>query len=738
LKKRESILILFLSLINVYSFYAQNFHGGSSDGHAFAIYTETQSIFAGGDSDGFSVSNYTETQSVFTGGDSDGFSVSNYTETQSIFTGGDSDGFSVSNYTETQSIFAGGDSDGFSVSNYTETQNIFAGGDSDGFSVSNYTEIQSIFAGGDSDGFSVSNYNETQSIFAGGDSDGFSVSNYNETQSIFAGGDSDGFSMGLFDENPNCSDTVTIFGSSGWTNGIPNNTTQIVINDNYQVNQEGNIDACSCVVKNGKTLKISPNSYVKLEHNLVNNGIVEVQHQGSFVQVNNDATVTGSGTFTTRLQTTQLVDPSRFTYFSSPVQNQDLMVFSSWARMNRLWRFDETIQDWYLVNNTDIMIPAVGYAIQGDIDTGQYPFIGYADFDGAFNNGIYSYPLTYNPGGNDDDNALVGNPYPSAIDAAMLLNNNASANAFYFWTHNSVILADGSAYAGDDYAVWNSSGGIASGSGSPAPTGFIASGQGFFVDATASGNLVFNNAMRVTGNNTDFRRSININRDRIWLNLSNYDGYFNQILINFSENGTEYLDNKLDAVRFNSGNPISFYSNGLDNEPFVIQAVPNLSDDNIIPLGYEVNSTIISNLNISIDHLEFQNDTNVYLKDNSLNIIHDLNQSDYQFTVEQGQFNNRFELIFQRNTLNTNEFQKQTEYLIISNSPNDNIVVKTKNNTIINEIRAFDILGKLIWKSKHNQASNKIYTPNIKQGTILFFKVKLNNDIILTNKFIKL
>lgn len=524
----------------------------------------------------------------------------------------------------------------------------------------------------------------------------------------------------------------SIWYDSYW-NYPPEVTRNAIIRHNYDTNVYGTIIAKSLMVEVNKILFIKPNTFVKTINNLINEGTIIVTHQGSFVQENNNATVTGTGTFITKVETTPLLDQHRFTYFSSPVQNQDLNVFNGFANMNKLWRFDESVQDWYIVNPNDTMIPAVGYAIQGAPDVGQYPQIGFVSFNGAFNNGIYSYPLTFNVGGIDDDNNLIGNPYPSAIDANMLLNNNVDANAFYFWTHNSALLANG--YAGDDYAIWNSSGGIASGSGSPAPSGFIASGQGFFVDAVSEGNIVFDNTMRVTDNNTDFRTSEN---DKIWLNLTTNDELFSQILLNFSEDATSDFDAKLDAKRFNTTNPITFYSNGLNQERFAIQALPNLTNQTIIPLGFEVTNESISNLKISIDHLENLVDVNIYLKDNLLNLMHNIKSSDYEFAiVEADMFNNRFELVFNQNALNTQDDLLNTENIIIYNHSENKIKVKTKNNTLISEFKAFDVLGKLIIDLKPNKSSFIINT-NINQGTVLFIKTKLENNQILNCKFIKI
>jgi hypothetical protein len=80
------------------------------------------------------------------------------------------------------------------------------------------------------------------------------------------------------------------------------------------------------------------------------------------------------------------------------------------------------------------------------------------------------------PIGSEDTSNLIGNPYPSAIDANMFLAANSTRldGTIYFWTHASAIqLASeisnpGSgtyAYTANDYASYNSSGGSANSGG---------------------------------------------------------------------------------------------------------------------------------------------------------------------------------------------------------------------------------------------------------------------------------
>ncbi len=708
-------IITYISLLYVFTAFSQSYTGGIGDGFGMVAYTETQSIFKGGIADGFSTSGYTESQSIFTGGIADGFSTSGYTETQSIFKGGIADGFSTSGYTENNSIFTGGIADGFSSSGYTENNSIFTGGIADGFSTSGYTE--------------------NNSIFTGGIADGFSSSGYTENNSIFTGGVADGFSMSLYDENPLCSNNVTIWTGSSWTNGAPDATTQVILDGFYETATNGNLNACFAKVEQSSDFIINSNTYARIVTDFINNGLTAVKHQGSFVQVNENATSSGTGTFTVDLQTTPLDDPIRYTYFSSPLSNQDLTVFNSWAAMNSIWRFNESVQDWYLVNQNDTMIPGVGYIVRGAADTGQYPLTGMSTFNnGVFNSGPISYPLTYNPGGVDDDNALVGNPYPCAINAGELLADNPQANAFYFWTHKSPFV--NGAYAGDDYAIWNSSGGIASASGSPAPTGFIASGQGFFVDATGPGTFTFKNAHRVNGNNNDFRRPESINRERIWINMYNEQGAFNQILVNFSENGTEHFDPKKDATRFFTGNAIRFYSLGLNNENFAIQALPILNEETVVPLGFEINVSDLNSLKIGIDHSELSDNVNVYLKDKALGKLHNLNISDYVFEDTQDIHNNRFELVFKRDALNVDSQENVANNIYIANYGSDQILINSVSGENISKIVMYDVIGKKLLDFKTNRKSVLIST-QIKDGTVLIFKIQMENGTILSKRFIK-
>jgi len=538
----------------------------------------------------------------------------------------------------------------------------------------------------------------------------------------------------------------TNYTTTGWTNGTPTLNKCAVIDDDLSIT---NFSARKLTVN--ATLTVAANSYIQIKKDIINNVMLRVEPTGSVVQIDDTSTVTGAGDFQTNINTTNLDDRFRFTYFSSPSATETLNVFSSWADMSYLWEFNETIQDWdYITNTATPMQAGNGYIVRGN-NSNSYPiFIGQNSFQNAYNNGVITRNLHFKGDGSptanlDNDSNLVGNPYPCAINGIKLLNPvlNPTAGTLYFWTHNTTLV--GGVYSSDDYAMWNLSGGTAAISGGIAPTGYIASGQGFFMEAEGDetitagqeiiSTLTFNNDMRETGNNTDFRRPTLPTDNKIWLNLANNQGVFNQMLVAFLPNTTNSFDTAYDGRR--SPNDVAIiYSIDQNNQYLGIQALPVLADDTVIPLGYNVANENITSLTISIDHLENMQNFTIYLRDNLLNRIHNLSDTDYVFTVsETGIFNTRFELLFRTSTLSETDYVL-SENLIVSNT-NNVILVKTTNGSIINKLEVYDILGKQIL-NKQTRSSEYRITKNINQGTILFIKATLENGSVLNKKIIKL
>ena len=526
--------------------------------------------------------------------------------------------------------------------------------------------------------------------------------------------------------------TVWNNSNSTWSNGVPDETKKAFFDTAYNMTLSGrpSVTACECQIKSGKTVTIKDGEFLKIGNDIINNGTIKVEDGGSLVQLNDNATVSGSGNYTVEVKTSSMPD-ARYSYLSTPTESSTLNVFSSWAYPGALYAWDGINQSWSAVTFSDTMTVGLGYAI-GANPSNSFPAEFLTEFHSAFNNGIITQNI-YNTNvysGTDDDNTLVGNPYPSAISSANVLSKNADVNALYFWSHSN-----SQPWNSEQYLLWNNAG---STNGAPAT---ISTGQGFFVDSNNTGTITFDNSLRLTtGNNTFLRSPQENDFDKVWLNLVSNTNVGSQILIAFFPNTTNYFDSQYDAPQFLNGNAVNLTSRGVgvNTQNLGIQSRGLLNDnDTIIPLNVTIDDNNITSLTISIDHFENLIDANIYLRDLQLNTITDLKLQGYIFAVNQtGIIQDRFEIVFSRNALSTNTQTLVTSNdLIVANS-NQQILVKVKKGKMQN-IQVYDIVGKLVTQVKVN--TNEVYLDaKMANGAVYFVKVTLENGQVLNKKFIKM
>ncbi len=536
--------------------------------------------------------------------------------------------------------------------------------------------------------------------------------------------------------------------TAAWSDGAPTDGAKAVIIEEPYTTSTGNIYGKSLLVRAGTgtgngSLTINAGSYAKIKKDLVNETTITIEKEGSFIQIDDNATVSGAGTFNVKVainpipsNTTNPSQSARYTYFASPTQGETLNVFSAWAEMGSIYSFSGAIQYWVSEASGNTMNKGIGYIVRTK-NSDTYPIdgttasTGLTTFTGAFNNGVSTHTLTYNAGGTDDDSILVGNPYPSAISTAKIFTDNPSVTALHFWRHAQG--ADLTGNFNESYAVKTFSGTTFG-----APT-TISTGQGFFAEASAAGDLTFKNDLRLTGDNNTFLRPQNL--DKAWFNLTTSTGVEAQIQVGFIPNCTDGFDNQHDAHNIDSGSYLSLYTNGVGNDAqdLVIQArAPLNNTDSVIPLGFNMNNSTINQLTLSLDHLESFTGYDIYLRDIDNSVLHNIKDNPYNFTVSQtGNFNTRFELVFSRNALSVNDNVLTSDDLIIANQDINNFKVKMANGATITNFKAFDVVGKLIIDMDTN-SSNFTVNNNLKQGTVLFVKATLENGQVLSKKFIKL
>ena len=479
-------------------------------------------------------------------------------------------------------------------------------------------------------------------------------------------------------------------------------------------------------------------------------GLFDIKNNASLVQTNNDAN-TGNARIE---RVTQPMNYYDYTYWNSPITLASGFTFSNLSPQtaNDIWSYSPTIcggsGNWMNINPSTVMDPTKGYIVKAPDTFSSNPSskVTYtATFVGTPNNGPIFTPISKGTNANmstlvaneDDEWNLVGNPYPSAIDAKKLLdypaNSSVIEGTIYIWTHIPTPTGATpdpfygdyvSHYTSDDYATFNRTGATGTASsatnGATTPSGYIATGQSFFVKAAPSmangttKNVTFDNSMRIAGKNSDFHKTRNPlkttieEKHRIWLNLTNNSGAFSQTLIGYVTDATQGLDRGFDGESF-GGNNVTFYSI-IPEAKLSIQgrALPFDASD-VVSLGYKAAKK--GNYSIRIDRIEglFIKES-IYLEDKLLNVTHDLKLKPYVFSTAVGDFNNRFVLKYGGKTLGVDEKSINNDELKISYIQNSKtlLVNNILSNDTVEKVTLFNILGQSVstWKIENQDQQN--------------------------------
>lgn len=537
--------------------------------------------------------------------------------------------------------------------------------------------------------------------------------------------------------------STTLTGTNTWSNGLPDATKRVIIAGNFTAST--NFAACSIRVLTGATLTVQPNVTVTVQNEFVVDGPslpnTVVFQNGSTLLQNTNATNSGTIRY---IRNSSPIIQYDYTYWSSPVANQVLSAFSPNTNPNRFYVFNHTpsVYQWANVSNASVMDAARGYIIRAPntiSTTVPAPWAG--EFFGTPHNGQYTEGVVLS--GNGDRN-LLGNPYPSAISADDLYAENSSVlvGNFYFWTHNTPITANN--YNANDYATYNGVGGVGTaapttGVNTSAPTGNIGAGQGFFVDAAATGTVFFNNTIRLAGSNGQFFRpggptnqSQSIEKHRLWVNIANNQGAYKQALIGYLTGATNERDMRYDAELTEAGNTVSIYSL-LNQDKLTIQgrALPFQVAD-VIPLG--VRTTLAGEFTIQLENFDgiFAEGQNIYLEDKLLGIVHDLKAGDYTFSTTGGTIDDRFEIQFEEGALSVNNPKDLSNAIIVYK--NSDVIYVNAGNEIMTDVKIFDARGRLITSKADIQTSQVEFNGLQVANQLLLIQITTQNGEKTTKK----
>lgn len=355
---------------------------------------------------------------------------------------------------------------------------------------------------------------------------------------------------------------------------------------------------------------------------------------------------------------------------------------------------------WSSLNENSLILPGEGYTMKGTSGSIAIANTQNYVFKGLPNNGDITLEIDKSSG---DVERLVGNPYPSAIDAdEFILDNikttetingesgrntvNVINGALYFWHHfgdvDSHNLKD---YVGG-YATYTLMGGTEAYStddlinnstplvgGGKVPEKYIPVGQGFFVStqlpsgisgtttAVEGGTLTFKNSQRVfvregyTGINDGslfFKSSSkkkgeqtvkrNDNRQKIRLQFKSANGFKRQLLIGADGKATDGFNLGYDAPMVDVNKDDMYWL--LNENKLVIQGISDFNTSEEYPLGIKVSDSGF--VSIKIDTVEnFASE--VYIHDKETDITYLINEdTSFDVNLDSGIYDERFSLVF--------------------------------------------------------------------------------------------
>jgi hypothetical protein len=560
-----------------------------------------------------------------------------------------------------------------------------------------------------------------------------------------------------------------------WSNGTPTVLKRVVFNggvsDIFTVGADLNM--CSCQVNSGSVI-INSGVVLSVQESLdvLASASLTFENSSSLIQVNDAAANTGAIIYK---RTAQPMNNFDFTYWSSPVVGQTLKELSPNTIIDKYFSFASN--NWVYEDVSAVMSPpGKGYIIRTPKpgvygapypETVVMPYAQPVQFVGVPNNGSYNLPT--DPAGYYN---LIGNPYPSAMSADSFLSANTSQleGTIYFWTHNTVVSNTG--YASADYASYNTLGGVgtkgtaaASAGNTSIPSGDIAAGQSFFALSKGTGAVLFNNSMRISlpARNSQFfkgtkSKTNSIEKHRIWLNLTNAEGAFKQMLVGYVTGATAGDDSAFDGDSFDGNTYIDFYSVN-EGRNLVIQGrpVPFDTNDKVL-LGYK--TAIEGTFAISIDQVDGVLTTqDVFIEDKVAHVTHNLKNGSYSFTTLVGTFNDRFVLRYIDNTvvvivppviinppvvvppvivldptLGTPSFDNKGKSVMVSIN---NLQIKINSfDEVIATVMVYDLRGRLLY-AKSNVGSTQLIIQNLGVANqVLLIKTLLKDGKWFFNKIV--
>jgi hypothetical protein len=237
--------------------------------------------------------------------------------------------------------------------------------------------------------------------------------------------------------------------------------------------------------------------------------------------------------------------------------------------------------------------------------------------------------------------------------------------------------------------------------------------------------------MRTANNANQFLRTVGPNKSRIWLNLTKASGFFSQTMVAYMDGATSGIDAAIDGRYFNDS-PTALTSI-INNQEYSIQgrSLPFDTSD-VVPLGFKTDTA--GEFQIAIDHTDglFANGQTVYLKDNLMNVVHNLSSSAYAFSSIAGVYNSRFELMYQ-NALGIDDADALSNQVLVYKQ--DDSIKIDAGSIIMAGVKVYDLWGRLLFDNKNVNANQFVFSIDAAKN-VLLIKITSDEGKVIVKKII--
>jgi len=539
--------------------------------------------------------------------------------------------------------------------------------------------------------------------------------------------------ISIMEEKP----AATTWNGSAWSDGTPDLDIEAIIAGNYSTaaspSGNGSFTAKKLTVNTG-LLTVATGTNVTITNEIINNvGAAAIVLENNANLIQSAATTTNTGAITVKRNSNPLYRLD-YTMWSSPVTgSQTLIDFSPLTTIGRFYEYNSGTNLYNVLPNATLFSQGKGFLIRmpnSDAALGYNAGSATLTYNGVFtgipNNGNVIVA------GTSGQFVAVGNPYPSTISADSFINantNSAGNGVLYFWRKRNNVGATA-------YATYTLLGGSGAGvtNGGFTPNGTIAVGQGFIIAAPSTGTITFTNAMRTSSNSAPFFRTKQLEKNRVWINLSAGTNPVNQMLVGYMDGATTGVDAGIDGKYINDS-PTALTSD-INNEEYVIQgrALP-FNDTDVVNLNFKTDAA--GDFTIAKDHVDglFANGQAVFLVDKTTGTETNLQTDAYTFISAVGIFNSRFKLTYKTSVgLNINKaiFDENS----ISVYKQNGVLTINAGKIIMNNVKVFDITGRMILEHKAvNATTTSLRNLALPKQTLLI-KITTDANEIVTKKVI--